>query len=479
LRTDCTTPQGQAVPGGDQVDGGPHQADPHHAAVGDQPAEILVLEPLQASPQSHVGIGGFLGLHADQVLDSLGDRQLVSVQQELPLQQGTVQRAVGKHRARLCQSWPVSITWDQVRAWRLSGQHLDRRVPKKRLLDVVRGICGVHAQVQSSAELQLWARVNGVSTEEIREALWQERTLVRTWAMRGTLHLLTADDLPVYVAALRQHDRWWKGAWLRMIGMTEKELRATLDIIRASLGARPLTREQLADRVASEVGPKGRDRLLSGWGEMLKPAAFHGYLCSGPPRGQSVTFVRPDRWLGAWKVPDHDDAWREIVRRYLRTYGPASREEFARWWGMQPAPAGRVLKALAEELAEVDIEGHRAWAMAEDVSALRATRLRATVRLLPGFDVYVTGTRPRESLVAPRFKDRVFRQAGWISPVVLVDGMVAGVWRHERNGRRIDVTVELFGKLGSAHGKAITEEADRLGRFLDAPTALSFARGKR
>jgi Winged helix DNA-binding domain len=369
----------------------------------------------------------------------------------------------------------VSISWDQVRAWRLSGQYLDRRAPKKMLLEVVRGICGVHAQVQSSAELQVWARVNGVTPDEVREALWKERSLVRTWAMRGTLHVLTADDLPLYVAALSQHDRWWKGAWLRMIGMTEKELRATLEAIRASLGARPLTREQLADKVAARVGPKGRNRLLSGWGEMLKPAAFHGYLCSGPPRGQSVTFVRPDRWLREWKQPNLDEAWREIVRRYLRAYGPARREEFARWWGMQPAPAGRVLKNIGDELTEVDVEGHIVWAPTDELSGLRGGRRPTGVRLLPAFDVYVAGTRPKQSLVDRRFEDRVFRQAGWISPVVLVDGMAAGVWRHERDGRRLQVPVEPFGRLTPAHRRAISEEADRLGRFLGAPATVSFA----
>src|SRR5918996_159753 len=206
------------------------------------------------------------------------------------------------------------LTWDQVRSWRLSRQHLDRRLPKRALLDVIRDVCGIHAQVQSSAELQAWARVSGVTPEEVRAALWEERTLVRTWAMRGTIHVLTAEDLPLYVAALRQHDRWWKGAWLRMIGMSEKQLRLTLEAIRDSLGARPITREQLATKVAAKVGAGGSDRLMSGWGEMLKPAAFHGYLSSGPPRGQSVTFVRPDRWLGGWREPASEEAWREIVR---------------------------------------------------------------------------------------------------------------------------------------------------------------------
>ncbi len=361
-----------------------------------------------------------------------------------------------------------------MRAWRLMQQRLLQREKKGRLLDVLRNVCGIHAQVQSSAELQVWARVDGVSPNDVRGALWDERSLVRTWCMRGTLHLLAAEDLPTYVAALRTHDRWWKGAWLRMIGMSEKELRDTLAAIRASLTARPISREQLAQKVAGRVGSKGRERMLSGWAEMLKPAAFEGSLISGPPRGQSVTFVRPDRWLGEWEEPSPADAWREIVRRYLHTYGPASREEFARWWGMQPAPAGRILDASADEITEVDVEGHRAWALAVDVEGMRSASLRGPVRLLPGFDVYIAGSRPKESLVERRFEDRVFRKAGWISPVVLAKGSLAGVWEHDRTKRRIDVTVGPFLRFTAVQKKQIQEEAERLGRFLGAPAAVSY-----
>jgi hypothetical protein len=368
----------------------------------------------------------------------------------------------------------VSLTWDRVRTWRLAQQRLLQRVQNARLLEVVRDVGGIHAQIQSSAELQVWARVNGVSRDDVRDALWEKRSLVRTWCMRGTLHLLPAEDLPTYVAALRTHDRWWKGAWLRMIGMTEKELRDTLAAIRVSLTARPITREQLAVKVASRVGPKGRERMLSGWAEMLKPAAFEGSLISGPPRGQSVTFVRPDRWLKKWKETSSEEAWRVIVRRYLHAYGPATREEFARWWGMQPAPAGRILNASEDELSEVDVEDRRGWALVEDIMKIRAATRRAPVRLLPAFDVYIAGTRPRESLVEKRYEGSVFRKAGWISPVVLVDGVVGGVWEHERVKNRIEVTVQPFRKLAVAETRQIEAEADRLGRFLGAPASVAY-----
>jgi len=367
------------------------------------------------------------------------------------------------------------LTWAQVRASRMTRHHLDARVPKSKLFDIVRDVCGIHAQVPSSAELQLWSRVEGVTPDDFRAALWDDQKLVRTWSLRGTLHIHTADDLPLYIASLSQHDRWWKGAWLRMIGMTEDELRTTLDAIHKSLGARPITREQLAEKVAAKVGTKGRERMLSGWGEMLKPAAFQGHLCSGPPRGQNVTFVRPDRWLRKWDPPAPEAAWREIVRRYLRAYGPATREEFARWWGMQPAPAGRILKTSSDELTEVEVEGQSAWMLTEGLEDIRKKKPRFPVRLLAGFDVYVVGNRPRELLVDKQFEPRVFRQAGWISPVVLIDGRAAGVWKHDRRGQQVDVIVDPFQKITASHRKAIEEEADRLGKFLGTPASVTFA----
>jgi hypothetical protein len=109
----------------------------------------------------------------------------------------------------------LPLSWAQVRAFRSARLGLTRRAPPEQMLDVVRQTCGIQAQVPSAADLQLGLRIDGIAPDAARRGLWADRTLVRTWCMRGTLHLLTADDLPNYVAALRTHDRWWKGAWPR------------------------------------------------------------------------------------------------------------------------------------------------------------------------------------------------------------------------------------------------------------------------
>ena len=83
----------------------------------------------------------------------------------------------------------AKLGWDQVAAWRAARHRLEERAPATAVLEVVAGIAGLHAQVMSSAELTLWARVEGPAPAAVRRALWEERSLVKTWAMRGTLHL--------------------------------------------------------------------------------------------------------------------------------------------------------------------------------------------------------------------------------------------------------------------------------------------------
>jgi hypothetical protein len=207
---------------------------------------------------------------------------------------------------------------------------------------------------------------------------------------------------------------------------------------------------------------------------MLKPAALQGSLLFGPPQGQSVTFVRPDAWLPFWKELDSGEAWREIVRRYLRAYGPVARG--AGQVVGHAASAGRARAGgLRRPARRGGRRGYRAWALAEDIAGMQAASPRVPARLLGGFDVYVAGTRPKGSLVDRRFEDRVFRKAGWVSPVVLVDGMVAGVWGHERSGGRIQVTVEPFQRLSGEQRRQLGEEADRLGSFLGAAATISYS----
>src|SRR5947207_7707060 len=130
----------------------------------------------------------------------------------------------------------LKLTWPQAAAWRIRRQHLDRRAPAGSLLAVASRLCGLHAQVMSSAELTLWARVEDLDRREVQRALWEDRTLVKTWAMRGTLHLLPANELPLWHAALGTSRRYLKAAlWQKYFGITLDELDHLNEAIAAAL----------------------------------------------------------------------------------------------------------------------------------------------------------------------------------------------------------------------------------------------------
>ena len=188
-------------------------------------------------------------------------------------------------------------------AWRMRRQHLAARAPRRKALDVVGDICGLHAQLTASAELTLWARVDGLKRDAVSRWLWKDRKLVRTWAQRGTLHLLRADELGLWVGAQSAlKPRHHVGSWLRHHGLTREQADAMLDAIPVALDGKQLTREELAAEVARVTGIKGLDdKLKGGFGDLLKPAAFRGDLCFAPSDGQRVRFARPDQWLGPWK----------------------------------------------------------------------------------------------------------------------------------------------------------------------------------
>jgi len=373
----------------------------------------------------------------------------------------------------------AGLRWAQVMAWRSARHHLDERVPAKAMLDVVADIAGLHAQVMSSAELTLAARVEDAAPDDVRRALWEERSLVKTWAMRGTLHLLPAAELPRWQAALSTRRGWEAGAWQRGFGVTLEELGRLNDAVARALDGRLLTREELAAEVGRLTGSEELgDKLRESWGALLKPAAALGLLCFAPNQGQQVRFTRPDTWLGGWTEHDPDQAMAEVTRRFLAASGPVTREDFARWWGIpSPARGGRLLERLGSEVARVEVEGTAAYALAADLPGLAGAGGSRAVRLLPAFDQYVvTATLQAERLMPGPFKARVYRPQGWLSPVLLVGGRMDGTWRQEARGRRLLVTIEPFTGPPPAWARRAAEaEAERLAAFTGGELELRWA----
>jgi len=373
------------------------------------------------------------------------------------------------------------VTWKQVASFRLAHHYLAERAPARALIPVAREMAGAQAQILSAAQISLWARVRNLRVEDVQAAL-RDRALVKTWCMRRTLHLVPSEDLAVFVRGTagraEREVRWMRGK-----GITDRVLE---ELIGAALRIldRPLTGPELIAGVSRLLGARVRTIRWGGWGSgTRKPAvvvgklavpvryllhlvAARGVVCNGPNRGVEPTFVRADAWVPRWRDVSREEAERTLLRHYLRAFGPATPTDFALWTGMALSDARKTWAREEANIVPVSVEGWAAAVLREDLRRLKAPASPAPVRLLPYFDSYLLGHRTRDHLIAPRHYKAVYRSQGWIAPVVLVDGHIAGVWAHAREGDRLLVRVIKFDAVSRRSSAGIHGEAESLARFL-------------
>ena len=327
----------------------------------------------------------------------------------------------------------MELTWSQVLAWRLRRQFLLGDAGSS-VLDVVRRLAGVQAQVMSAAERAVAVRTASPHPGALARGL-ADGSLVRGWAMRGTLHVLPADELATYLAPLAAARTWEKASWQKTF-LDAAGMRALTDAVRELLtGGAVLTREELADAVVDCAGDPGlAEHLRSGWGAVLKPLAWQGLLVQGPPREGRVTFTSPASLPGWQGLPPLEEAGPAVVLAYLAAYGPAGPAALDDWL-LRGATPKKVLRGWFADLAargllvEVSVEGEPLWARAADADELAAARPDTSTRLLPAFDQYVLGPGTKDPHVLdPRYRADVSRAAGWIAPVVVHAGRVVGTW---------------------------------------------------
>ncbi len=350
---------------------------------------------------------------------------------------------------------------------------------------MVSDVCGVQAQVLSGAALSLWARVDNITIRDVEDALWKHRTLVKTWAMRGTLHLLSSDSLPTYVAALKTRQdlsrekipyRIGPGPADKQYQIARAEQEQVTGAIHNSLDRHTLTREELAREIVkhTKLRPILQSHLLSGFGSLLQLAAHQGSLIFGPSHGSKVTFTRPDQWLGRQSQPSSEQALKTLLRQFYTTYAPATHQDFAHWWGV-PAPKAKTLEQLiADELEQVEFDHHPSKMLSRDVDQIQSIDESHSIRLVPSWDTYIMFYHPREFLAPQAYRTRIFRQIQGNAPVLLVDGIAAGTWEKTKKKAGIEIMARPFKALSSAQKSAIEGEGGLLREFFGTNVQVSF-----
>jgi len=296
--------------------------------------------------------------------------------------------------------------------------------------------------------------------------------------MRQTLHLIPADEFLLYVAALRGYLLAFALRIMARCGVSREEADALTELIMEIMTAGPRTRAEITAAVRPRVSKRVRAWMDKVWSIVRIPVA-EGLLCYGSGEGNEVQLVRTDQWLTKRnpRPVQEAEAQSALLRKYLSAYGPATLNDFAHWSGI-PITQVRPLRApLEDDLVELEVEGEPCLVLREDLDALKETaRSASSVRLLPHFDPYLLAHRGKDHLVGNKHYKRVYRNQGWISPVILVDGSIAGTWSHKSQGSKVQVSIEPFSRLARATRDAIVQEAESMAGFLGGALAIGFNR---
>jgi len=375
-------------------------------------------------------------------------------------------------------------SWAQARALRLERHRLSGRPGGTDCAAVVSVICGAHAQVMSAAEVSIALRCRDITRTQVRDALATDHSLVKTYGPRGTVHLLTAVDLPMWTGALSSvpfasgPPASGPPADFRM---TAAQTNAVVGAIAQELsGDDELTIDELGPLVVEAVGPWAGDLVVPAfdgywprWRLAIPTAGQRGVLCFGGGRGRKVTYTRPSKQVPGFRPGQAAESLRELVRRYLSSFGPASPAQFAQWLAAPRPWASELFESMTEELAVVDLDGAEAWIRSADVDPPAGRP--AGVRLLPYFDSYVVGSHPRVTVFPGVAAQRALSgggQAGTM-PVLLVNGEVAGIWRSRRTGKRVSITVEPFRDLTTRRLGQLELQVERLAAIVGGAPELA------
>jgi hypothetical protein len=324
----------------------------------------------------------------------------------------------------------------------------------------VRWMFALQAQDYPGAKWSIALRVPG-ATDEVVEAALAARTIVRSWPMRGTLHILAAEDLH-WILALTT-PRLVAGARARRaaLDLDERTLESARGLVHGLLGGgRVLGRDALLAAIeeggVSTAGQRGY--------HILWHLSQTGTLCFGPAQGKQQSFVLLDEWVPRPRRLERDESLGELARRYFTSHGPATLKDLA-WWTKLTARDVKTGLALAQpDLAELVVDGVSYWMArdAEEIAARVADEARASVRLLPGFDEYILGYQDRSAVLPREYQERIVPGGnGMFLPTVVVGGQIVGTWRRNVKKREVVVETEPFdGPLGAAATRGVSQAAE-------------------
>jgi hypothetical protein len=322
--------------------------------------------------------------------------------------------------------------------------------------DVVRWFGAIQAQEYLGALWAMGVRLPGMSEGDVERSVDEGRVL-RTWPMRGTIHLVPSEDAKWMLDLLTPRVVSSMAGRHRQLGLDEKTFARSEEIIHAALrGGKAVARKDLMALLDSEGFSTKEGRGY----HVLWRLAQEGFLCFGPRRGKQPTFVLLDEWAPEQRNLDRDEALIELAGRYFRSHGPATMRDFVWWSGLTVADAKVAIENVEEKLVREGI-GDETYFSAE--SAPPASGGSHRVHLLPPFDEYTVAYRDRSAALDPAHAKAT--QNGLTNTIIL-DGRIIGAWKRKLAKESVSITTNVFHPIGKGERDALEEAANRYAAFL-------------
>ncbi|MCW3839997.1 winged helix DNA-binding domain-containing protein [Micromonospora yasonensis] len=334
---------------------------------------------------------------------------------------------------------PVRLTGAEALALRVTSLLL-RPHPVARpagVADVVEWFGAMQAQDVASGEWSLGVRLPGRTHADVRAAL-ERREALRTWPMRGTVHLVPARDAHWMLAVTGVRTLAGAAARRAQLGLTEADADRAADVLGDALaGGGRLTRAECL----ATLGAAGLDTSGQRGYHLLWYASQRGVTCIAPHVGKEQTFALLDEWVPDPHRPDRDEALGLLALRYVRSHGPVTAHDLARWTGLTVTDARRGIAAAGDALAPVEVDGTAALV---DAALLDAPREPVDdLHTLPGFDEYLLGFKDRTLMLDPAHANAVVPgNNGVFQSTVVRGGRVVGTWKRTIGKSAVTVTLQ-------------------------------------
>jgi len=350
----------------------------------------------------------------------------------------------------------------QMNHFVLSKQHLTDETRSNDIIQIVKGIAGLHATSPTTPYLSLFSRTRGFTREKLDDELYTKRTLGKIRYVRKTVYIILRDMIPTAFAATRRMMEPASESYCKYLGINQKEYQKASQRIMKILKGRGMTAREVSKVLGGTLSYSPILNLMCDQGLLMRGAPEKGW------KSNIHTYYRFDEYFPSMNlnVVDEAEARKSVVKQYLASFGPATENDASWWTGFPKGQVRQIIKDLKDKITYVDVSGvNGAYLMlSSDKTSLASEKPpeKHIVNILPSLDPYLMGYKDRERYLNREHYNFVFDRSGNATSTILLNGQVIGIWDFEETF----IKIFLFSKIETKTLKEIQAKAKRIGRFI-------------